>query len=327
LGRRRPQVNDGEDLVSLDRRRARVARLVTDFDSSVNMVRALGRFLHGKDHRGVSIGPGSARLAGALAAAPSGLRRRMFRWTGALQGIPLHRVGQVRGEDVAYWVTRQYPGGRYPVVMIGAANGAAVHLAAALRAPYLPQTILVAVRDRSTHPDDPTGAMHAIAPLAKRVADQNPDLAVYHMHDPAQDRPMLEAMAYLRLKRLRLGRTYERFLEERLEPGGTIILLECACDWRSREVAERVYFQFGCAGGVPEEEYHNSGERIADYLARQGSPYQRWNPPEPDARRPEAEWGLRPCPPRRCAAPSRAARLPAAPAGHRGTPTAQPFRG
>ncbi|MER6591383.1 hypothetical protein ABT214_05915 [Micromonospora purpureochromogenes] len=278
----------------LDGRRARAARFLTDFDSSVNMVRAVGRFLRGKDHRGLSVGPGSIPIANALSGLPHSLRRRIFVAMGALQGIPLNAVGQVRAEDIAHWVTQQYQGGPYPAVVIGAPSGAALHLAAALRAPYLPQTTLVAARDRLTHPDDPTGAMHAIAPLAKRVAQNNPDVAVYHMHDPAQDRPMLEAMAYLRLKRLRLGRTYERFLEQRLEPGGTIILLECTRDWRTRKVAERVYFQFGALGGVPEDEYHDSGERIADYLHREGSPYQRWAPPEPDARRPEAEWGFEP---------------------------------
>ncbi|WP_238447249.1 hypothetical protein [Micromonospora sp. 4G55] len=278
----------------IDHKRARVARLVTDFDSSVNMVRALGRFLRGKDHRGMSVGPGSARLADALSALPAPLRRRMFIEMGALQGIPLDRVGQVRAEDLAYWATRQYPDGPYPAVVIGAASGGGLHLAAALGAPYLPQTVLVALRDRTSHPDDPTGAMRAIAPLAARVARDNPDLAVYHMHDPAQDRPMLERMAYLRLKRLRLGPTYERFLAERLIPGGTIILLECSRDWRTTQVADRTYFQFGALGGVPEEEYFNGRERIAEYLARQGSPHRRWQPPQPDTRRPEAEWGFDP---------------------------------
>jgi hypothetical protein len=49
-----------------------------------------------------------------------------------------------------------------------------------------------------------------------------------------------------------------------------------------------------CLGGVSEDEYHNSGPRIADYLAREPSPRRRWEPPEPDARRPEAEWGFDP---------------------------------
>ena len=203
-------------------------------------------------------------------------------------GRPPDLARHINADDVADWTSAQYGPGPYPVVVVGSASGAAVHLAAALRAPYLPQTTLVAVRELGTHPDDARGAMDALAPTARLVAQRNPEVAVYHMHDPAQDRPMLEGMAYLRLKRRALGRTLERFLEERLMPGGTVLLVECTRTWRTRAVGERVYFQFGCLGGVPEEEYHSSGARIADYLARERSPRRRGEPPEPDARRPEA---------------------------------------
>jgi hypothetical protein len=39
---------------------------------------------------------------------------------------------------------------------------------------------------------------------------------------------------------------------------------------------------------------HDSGARVADYLARQGSPRRRWQAPRSDGRRPEAEWGFDP---------------------------------
>ncbi|TQM55661.1 hypothetical protein FHU43_0436 [Halopolyspora algeriensis] len=276
------------------RQHARAARLLTDFDSSVNMVRALGRFLRGRDHRAMSAGPASPLLAGALAALPHTARRDLFEAMGFLQAVPLDRVSRLDGDELAHWATRQYRGERYPAVVLGAASGAAVHLAAALRAPFLPQTLLVGARDTATDPDDPVGAMRAVAPTARRIAQRNPELAVYHMHDPAQDRPMLQNLAYLRLKRLRLGRIHERFLEQRLAPGAPIILLDCTRTWRTREVGERAYFQFGCLGGLPEEEYHHSGERVAEYLRQQGSPWRHWDPPEPDARRPEAEWGFDP---------------------------------
>ncbi|MFI2371180.1 hypothetical protein [Streptomyces sp. NPDC018833] len=275
-------------------RRLEAARYLTDFDSSVNMVRAVASFLRGEDHRGLSVGPGSPRLAALLSAPPRPVRRRMFELMGFSQGIPLDRVRHVTSEDLDTWVVRQYGQGPYPAVVIGAPSGGAVHLAAALRAPFLPQTLLVAVRDVATYPDDPVGAMEAVAPSARMVAARNPDLAVHHMHDPAQDRPMLQKMAYLRLKKQRLGRVYERFLEQCLAPGATVIQLECTRDWRSRKVGERTFLQFGCLGGVTEEEYHSSGERISRYLRAEGSPYDHWEPPEPDARRPEAEWGFDP---------------------------------
>jgi hypothetical protein len=274
--------------------RLRAARYLVDFDSGVNVARCLGRYLRGKDHRGMSVGPGSRVLAGLASSLPTRVRRGTFSAIGLQQGIPLDRARQISADDVADWVTGQYGRGPYPVVVVGSPSGGAVHLAAALRAPYLPQTTLVAVRDLGTHPDDPGGARAARAPTTRLVAQRNPEVAVYHMHDPAQDRPMLEGMAYLRLKRRTLGRTWERFLEERLLPGGTVLAVECSRTWRSRQVGDRAFFQFGALGGLSEDEYHDGGARITDYLARERSPRRRWEPPEPDARRPEAEWGFDP---------------------------------
>ncbi len=272
----------------------RAARYLVDFDSGVNVVRAVGSSLRGQDHRGLSMGPGSRALAKLASSLPTRILRGTFPAMALAQAIPLDGARDIRADDIADWVVGQYDRGPYPVVVVGSPSGAAVHLAAALRGPYLPQTTLVAVRELATHPDDPVAAMEALAPTARLVAQRNPDVSVYHMHDPAQDRPMLEGMAYLRLKRQTLGRTFERFLEERLAPGGTVLVVESLRTWRSRAVGERAYFQFGCLGGVSEEEYHDSGDRIADYLARERSPRRRWDPPEPDGRRPEAEWGFDP---------------------------------
>jgi hypothetical protein len=275
--------------------RARAARYLTDFDSSVNGVRALGSFLHGKDHKALSMGPSSPVLSDTIATSPPDrVRAALFRVAGYSQGIPLDKVRHLDVDELDEWAVQQYDGGPYPVVVIGSGSGGVVHLAAALGAPFLPQTTLSGVRDLATQSDDAAGAMAALAPTARLIARNNPRVSVYHMHDPAQDRPMLEAMAYMRLKRLRLGRPYERFLTERLAPGGTILQVECTRDWRTRAVGDRAYFQFGCLGGVSEEEYHDSGERIASYLEQERSPVRQWRPPEPDARRPEAEWGWDP---------------------------------
>lgn len=60
------------------------------------------------------------------------------------------------------------------------------------------------------------------------------------------------------------------------------------------DAGSRAYFQFGCLGGVPEEEYYDSGERITEFLRQEGSPFRSWDPPEPDGRRPDGEWGWDP---------------------------------
>lgn len=274
--------------------RARAARFLTDFDSSVNTVRATASFLRGKDHAAMSMGPSSRPLGNVLAKPPDRVRAAAYRVMGFAQGIPLDQVRHLVVDELDEWAVRQYGTGPFPAVVIGSPSGGVLHLAAALRAPFLPQTTLSAVRDLATHSDDPAGAMAALAPTTRLIADHNPRVAVYHMHDPAQDRPMLEAMAYMRLKRLRLGRPYERFLEKNLAPGGTIIQVECTRNWRVRPVGERAYFQFGCLGGLSEEEYHEPGDRVARYLEQERAPVRTWEPPTMSERRPEAEWGWDP---------------------------------
>jgi hypothetical protein len=274
--------------------RVRAARFLTDFDSSVNTVRATARFLHGKDHPAMSIGPSSRTLGKVAVAPPDRVRAAIYRVMGFAQGIPLDQARHLNVDDLDEWAVRQYGKGPFPAVVIGSASGGVLHLAAALRAPFLPQTTLSAVRDLATQSDDAAGAMAALAPTTTLIAGNNPRVSVYHMHDPAQDRPMLEGMAYMRLKRLQLGHPYARFLKEHLAPGGTIIQVECTRDWRVRPVGERAYFQFGCLGGLSEEEYHEPGERVARYLQQERAPVDAWEPPEMTERRPEAEWGWDP---------------------------------
>lgn len=270
------------------------ARFLVDADSSVNGVRAVGGFLAGEGHGGLSVGPSSRALGRLVTLPPDRVRAAVYRVMGLLQGMPVRRLRDLTADDLDEWVVRHYGPGPFPAVVVGSVSGAAVHLAAALGAPFLPQTTLGGVRHLADDADDPVAAMHALAPVSSALAARNPRLAVYHMHDPAQDRTMLRMMAYLRLKRLALGPVYERFLLRRLEEGATVVQVENTRTWRVHEVAERTWFQFGGLGGVPEEEYHGSGDRIAEFLARENARARRWDPPSADARRAEGEWGWDP---------------------------------
>lgn len=91
-------------------------------------------------------------------------------------------------------------------------NGAVVHLAAALGVPWLPQTLLLAVRHDGLDPDDPAADMRAMGPVGSALVGCNPDLALHHMHDPSQDRLMIARMTYFRVKLLRLPGPYREFL-------------------------------------------------------------------------------------------------------------------
>jgi hypothetical protein len=160
--------------------------------------------------------------------------------------------------------------------------------------PWLPQTLLIPVRQRGISPDDPQRAAHAFDGTARALLDRNPDLVLHHMHDPNQDRLTLSRMAYFRVKRLQLGAAYERFLADHLEPGGTIIVAECGQQWPVTRVGERHLFQFGATGGIPAAEYRTGSDRVTDYLRRYGAGVDRWQPPPVDAEAPEAEWGFEP---------------------------------
>jgi hypothetical protein len=200
-------------------------------------------------------------------------------------------VRRVRSEQLARWVVRHYPRRRYPAVFIGSSNGALVHLAAALGIPFLPQTLLLAVRHGGLDPDDPVADMRAMAPAGRSLLAGNPDLALHHMHDPSQDRLMIARMTYFRVKLLRLPVAYQDFLTDCLAPGGTIIVVDCSLRWPTTRLGERHVFQFGAEGGATAREFHQGSARVAAFLRQQGSAQERWQPPAPDGDSPEAEWG------------------------------------
>ena len=77
-----------------------------------------------------------------------------------------------------------------------------------------------------------------------------------------------------------------------LEPGGTLLLVDCRQRWPVTQVADRHLFQFGAIGGATQEELFGGSDRVAAYLARYRTGLRRWDPPPPDGEAPEAEWGF-----------------------------------
>jgi hypothetical protein len=112
------------------------------------------------------------------------------------------------------------------------------------------------------------------------------------MHDANQDRLMTRHMTYFRVMRRRLGEAYARFLAERLQPGGIVILVECRYSWPTTRVGPRHVFQHGGAGGISAQEYIEGGPRVARWFAELGLDRERWDSPLPDGESPEAEWGF-----------------------------------
>jgi hypothetical protein len=272
--------------------------MVAKFDSATAMLRALAAFLHGRDFPMLGgraqAEPVAAGLLGLVNRLPERPREQLYIYSGWSEASPPGRLASVRSEALAGWVTGHYPRRRYPAVLVGSSNGAMTHLAAALGIPWLPQTLLLPVRQHGVHPDEPADDMAAMLEPARALLAANPDLVLHHMHDANQDRLMIQRMTYFRVKRQRLGAAYERFLTDRLEPGGTVFLVDCTLSWPTTRVGERHVFQQGALGGATVSETLQGSERVADYLRRYGSHRRRWDPPPPDGHRPEAEWGFDP---------------------------------
>lgn len=269
-------------------------REVAGFDSATAMLIALARFLHGRDTPPMgkpafrALGP----VASAVAMLPEPVRQQIYSVFSGAEGQPEQRLAALDAEKLADAVTGLYPARQYPAVAVGSSGGALTHLCAALGIPWLPQTLLLPVRQRGIDPDRPDHAVHAFDRTARALLDRNPDLVLHHMHDPNQDRLTLRRMAYFRVKRTRLGAAYRRFLTDRLEPGGTILLTECRQRWPVTTIGERHLFQFGAIGGMTPDEYREDSPRVRDYLRRYQAPVERWNAPPADTDAPEAEWGF-----------------------------------
>jgi hypothetical protein len=214
-------------------------RYVTGLDSGVTLMQALAHYLHGRDLPLAGSVP--AILAPVVVAAnrlPAHIRSIVYGWSGRLDAIGIEQIENVEMETISRWATSQYPRRRYPAAMIGSANGAAVHLCAALGIPWLPQTYLISVR-RSLHPDEGEEDLAWGQQHAHRFLRTNPHIRVYQQHDPNQDRLMVRHMAYFRLKQLRLSRAYKEFLKETLAPGAILYLIECQYSWQATRLDDR----------------------------------------------------------------------------------------
>lgn len=265
-----------------------------NFDSTTVFVRAAASYLRGEEFPALGmVHPKLTPLGSQLNRLPRTARTAMYTRGGANEGVSPDDLGDVDVERFREWVVDQYPDRGYPAVVVGSSNGAAVHLAAMLGVPWLPQTFLVPVR-RDVDPDAIREDIRWGAEHADPFLEANPDVSLHQMHDPNQDRLMVRKLAYFRTKSRVLGEAYEAFLETVLEPGGTIISLECEYDWPAIDLGERHSFQVGGLGGLAPEEYYEGSEAVADFLARQDADIREWDTPEPDGRMPESEWGFDP---------------------------------
>jgi hypothetical protein len=271
---------------------ARYVRGIARFDSSTCMAQALALFLHGRDVATLS---GSRWLDMAMPAInllPNYPREWIYSIGGMSEAITAAQVPHIDFDGIAQWIVEAFPQRSYPAAFIGSSNGALVHLAAAIGAPWLPQTYLCPVRRLTSDPDDAQGEFARGRPIVEAFLKADPHVAVHHMHDPNQDRLMLRTMSYFRLKHRALPRHYRDFLLRSLPRGATLYVSECTRSWPVTRTSERSVYQFGAVGGLKSDEYFRGGEGVREYFARYGVARTRWDPPMPNDVAPEAEWGF-----------------------------------
>jgi hypothetical protein len=267
---------------------------IARFDSAAGMARALGHFLHGREFTSLTGSAALDTLIRRINLLPRRPREWFYSVSGAIEALPQRRVPRLDLDRIAAWLAGLYPDRRYASAFIGSSNGALIHLAAALGAPWLPQTFLCPVRQFGVDPDEPRAGFATGRPIVEMLLRAHPDIAVHHMHDPNQDRLMLRTMSYYRLKYRRLPPAYRDALERWLPPGATLYVVDCTKRWPVLRTGARSLFQFGALGGMEADEYFRGSPRLRAALARTGTGRARWDPPEPDDEAPEAEWGFDP---------------------------------
>jgi hypothetical protein len=264
---------------------------VAEFDSASTMVRALASFLHGCDFPRLRAHRMNGPLLRLVSTLPPSMAESVYRLGGWFEAISPKRLAEVDAHDISAWLASVYPRRRYPAVAVGSSNGAALHLCAALGIPWLPQTLLMQLR-RTIDVDDTQADLEWGAAHAPELLAANPDIELHHMGDPNQDRLMLPRTAYFRLKRRRLGEPERRFLRGVLEPGGTILVVECTKKWPSVRVDDRHWYQLGGSGGLGADEYLHGGPRVEAFLDERGSARRAWPLSQRTEPAAEAEWGF-----------------------------------
>jgi pimeloyl-ACP methyl ester carboxylesterase len=272
---------------------------IAGFDSATAVLRGTASALRGRDLPALGVVPRPVaplleRVLPVVNALPARVREEVYRRGSGAEAVRPGELWTVSADAVARWMVDQYARRPYPAAIIGSSSGALAHLAAALDAPFLPQTFLVPVAQPQVHPDDPRGGLAAGLGPGRLLLDANPHVALHHMHDPNQDRLSLARMTYFRLKHRTLPAAFAEFLSDSLPRGATLVVAHCGLRWPVTRLGSRHVFQFGALGGMPPEEFHRGGPRVAEYLRRYGSSQDRWDPPASDDEAPEAEWGLDP---------------------------------
>jgi hypothetical protein len=141
---------------------------------------------------------------------------------------------------VAEWITGHYPASGYPAVVLGSPHGAAVHLAAALGAPWLPAGFTVAVRWPGGRVGDWAGASRYGSDLVAELLAAHPEISVRQVHDPIGSGAPAASTVTLEIRWRALPAAYRR-----LVAGHPSLLVRDVRPWPVLRLGDRHTFQIG----------------------------------------------------------------------------------
>jgi len=185
---------------------------------------------------------------------------------------------------------------KFNALIFGAPNGGIVHLAAAMRIPYICSQFRVPIFINSGSKDD-------LRPYAKVVESVGKSwLARYNwssvdcLTDPIHDRMDMGHYAHVRAKFIDIPPAYKDFIQRHLKPGGTLIFVNVTYPWIKHRLQEHIYLQVGGLGEITPKEYVEGSGRVDRFLEAEKSPHRGgWRLPEYElVERPESEWGTEP---------------------------------
>ena len=210
-------------------------------------------------------------LANMLSRLGKQATRLQFERQARQQDITPDEAGAIQVEAMARWATNLYRESPTSdeLLLIGTPNGGAVHLATATGAAFLSDQFSVTVRHHRP-PDDVDGAFAATQLLGRRILARNPDLDVIGHYDPVHDRFTIRRADRLRLKLRTLPQAYVDFIQRRLHPGGTLMLVDCPAPWWEFQIDEHLAFQIGGTGTVTAAEYLTGSDDIAGLRQKLG---------------------------------------------------------
>ncbi|WP_328470948.1 hypothetical protein OHA21_05955 [Actinoplanes sp. NBC_00393] len=176
---------------------------------------------------------------------PEPRRRELLAADAADQAVPLAQIDHIDADAIAAWIVDHHRASAYPAVVVGSAHGAAVHLAAAIGAAWLPTSFTVTAPWPGGDAGDWISAMLWGSHLAERILARNPAVSVRQTHDPVLRGPLCGATVTLNVRWRAVPTAYQTFLASRLTPGGSTVMVRDLRPWPALNGLPGYSFQLG----------------------------------------------------------------------------------